>query len=135
MKAPYDSTISSIHGHTISAVANQTVHVPDVVEREALMRGWQPSTKPEPVVEAPAELSDNVTEQSSDGVLSDFQVELDQAVLVVIQRADPQDFKADGNPKLNSVINEMSPDVKKRPTAGQVAKSFEKMQDYINLVD
>ena len=131
MKAPYDSVVNSMTGHCIAAVANEPVHVPEDVAEEAREKGWQVIDGPDPVVEAPKELSDNVTESPSD----DFQVELDQAVLRVITRNVVADFKSDGKPKLGVVVAEMSPDVAKRPTAGQIAKTFERMQDNVSLAD
>ncbi len=84
-------------------------------------------------MEAPAELSDNVTETPSDDV-DEFQVELDTAVLRVITRNELSDFKADGVPKLNAVLAEMDPTLKK-PTAGQVLKAYERLQSNINLAE
>lgn len=132
MKAPYPSEIRSLSGHCLVAEADQVVWVPDVVVPEAQMIGWQPADAPEEV-EAPEQLSDNVTKSPGD-VEDEFQVELDQAVLRVITRNVDSDFKADGVPKLNAVVSEMSPDVK-RPTAGQILKSYEKLQSNINLAE
>lgn len=132
MRAPYPSTINSLTGHCLVAEADQVLWVPPEIEHEAVAKGWQPAEAPAEV-EAPEQLSDNVTEEPSDDV-DQFQVELDQAVLRVITRNDESDFKADGTPKVNAVIAEMSPEVK-RPTATQIAKTFEKMQDNIDLAE
>lgn len=135
MRAPYPSEIRSLTGHVLVATEDEILWVPDEVEPEAVARGWQPSTKPAEAVEAPVQLSDNVTESLDDeDEVDQFEVELDQAVIRVITRNNAADFKKDGVPKLNSVIAEMSPDVKK-PTSTQITKSFEKLQDNINLAD
>jgi hypothetical protein len=137
MKAPYTSVVNSLTGHCIAAEADETVHVPEDVVAEAMEKGWIRVEEPADV-EAPEQLSDNVTESPSvevDEEVDDFQVELDQAVLRVITRNQASDFKPDGKPKVNSVVAEMSPDVKKRPTAGAIGKTFERMQDNINLSD
>lgn len=134
MKAPYASTVNSLSGHCIPAEADQIVWVPEDVVPEARQIGWQPSEDPGNVVEAPEQLSDNVTKSPSDVEAEcDFQVELDQAVLRIIARNNVSDFKPDGKPKVNTVVAEMSPDIKKRPTAGQIGKTFERMQDNIDL--
>ena len=132
MRAPYASEIRSLTGHILVAEENEVLHVPESVVDEAVAKGWQPATAPDPV-EAPEQLSDNVTEEPSyDEDM--FQVELDQAVLRVITRNVDTDFKNDGVPKLNAVVAEMSPDVSK-PTAGQVLESYERLQDNINLAE
>lgn len=132
MKAPYASEIRSVHGHILVAEEGEVLHVPEVCVEEARRIGWQPAEEPAPV-EAPVQLSDNVTEEPSDDV-DKFQVELDTAVLRVITRNELSDFKSDGVPKLNAVLNEMDPTLKK-PTAGQVAKSYEKLQSNIDLAE
>jgi len=136
MRAPYTSVVNSLTGHCIAAAADEIVHVPEDVFEEAKGIGWVLHEAPaeEETVEAPKQLSDNVTESPSVEV-DDFQVELDQAVLRVITRNLESDFKPDGKPKVNSVVAEMSPDVKQRPTAGQIGKTFERMQDNVNLSD
>ena len=136
MRAPYTSVVNSLTGHCIAAAADEIVHVPEDVFEEAKGIGWVLREAPaeEETVEAPKQLSDNVTESPSVEV-DDFQVELDQAVLRVITRNLESDFKPDGKPKVNSVVAEMSPDVKKRPSAGQIGKTFERMQDNVNLSD
>lgn len=132
MKAPYDSEIRSLTGHILVAKANEVINVPDVVVPEAQAIGWQHTEAP-PKVEAPQQLSDNVTVKPSVSV-DEFEVQLDQAVLRVLTRNVESDFKADGVPKLNAVLSEMDPDVKK-PTAGQILKSFERLQSNINLAE
>lgn len=131
MKAPYKSEVRSVHGHILVADADEVLWVPPACEEEARRIGWQVADAPEEEVEAPAQLSDNVTESPSDAE-DMFQVELDQAVLRVITRNELSDFKSDGVPKLNAVLSEMDPTLKK-PTAGQVAKSFERLQSNIDL--
>lgn len=135
MRAPYASEIRSTRGHILVAKANEVLHVPDEIIDEATAIGWQEVTNPAEVaeLEAPQQLSDNVTEKP-DFDEDEFQVELDQAVLRVITRNVETDFKNDGVPKLNAVVAEMSPDVKK-PTAGQVLESYTRLQDNINLAE
>lgn len=132
MKAPYKSEVRSVHGHILVAEAGDVLWVPPVVQDEARRIGWQPTGEPVEV-EAPTELSDNVTESPSLEE-DEFQVELDQAVLRVMTRNVESDFKPDGVPKVNAVVAEMSPDVR-RPTAGQILKVFERFQDNIDLAD
>lgn len=131
MKAPYESTINSTSGHCLHAAAGEVMWVPPVVEPEAVAIGWQRAEEPAEAVEAPEQLSDNVTESQSNDV-NEFQADLDQAVIRIITRNEASDFKADGVPKLNSVVAEMSPE-SKRPTSTQVTKTYERMQENIDL--
>lgn len=134
MKAPYKSEVRSVHGHILVAEAGDVLWVPPACEDEARTIGWQPTdAPPDAEVEAPEQLSDNVTEEPSLEV-DEFEVELDQAVLRVLTRNVSSDFKPDGVPKVNAVAAEMSPDVK-RPTAGQILDVFERLQENIDLAD
>lgn len=134
MKAPYASEIRSTAGHYIPAEAGQVRWVPPACLAEATAIGWQVVEGEEPAVEAPEQLSHNVTESPRD-LDAEFQVDLDQAVLRIITRNEASDYKSDGTPKLNSVVAEMSPDVKKRPTATQIVESYERLQENMDLVE
>lgn len=132
MRAPYASEIRSLTGHVLVAQENEVLHVPEEVVPEAVAKGWQPADAPGKV-EAPAQLSDNVTDSPSDDAVSD-QVDLDQAVMRVITRNVESDFKGDGVPKLSAVVAELPKDAP-RPTAGKVLEAFERLQSNINLAE
>ena len=100
--------------------------------------GWQKVDEASVAVEAPEQLSDNVTEteESSDDV-DEFQVALDQALTQIIIRNDESDFYTQGTTtkvRIASVIALMDPDFKK-PTATEVADAYERLQDNISLAD
>ena len=138
MKAPYASTINSLTGHCLVAEAGDVLWVPDVVVPEAMAIGWQKVDEASVAVEAPEQLSDNVTEteESSDDV-DEFQVALDQALTQIIIRNDESDFYTQGTTtkvRIASVIALMDPDFKK-PTATEVADAYERLQDNISLAD
>lgn len=61
--------------------------------------------------------------------------ELDQAVLKVLTRNDPEDFKNDNTPKVNKVIAELDPAFDPRPTATEVIESHERLQENLDLAD
>jgi hypothetical protein len=44
------------------------------------------------------------------------------------------DFKNDGRPKINAVVAEMDPDVR-RPNATEVSDAFERLQENVNLAE
>ena len=137
MKAPYASEIRSLSGHILVADAGDVLWVPEACEEEARKIGWQPAEEPAEV-EAPEQLSDNVTEteESSDDV-DEFQVALDQALTQIIIRNDESDFYTQGTTtkvRIASVIALMDPDFKK-PTATEVADAYERLQDNISLAD
>jgi hypothetical protein len=81
----------------------------------------------EPPVEAPAETTDNDSED-------EFAVSLDQAILRLLTRNVDSDFKNDGRPKINAVVAEMDPDVR-RPNATEVSDAFERLQENVNLAE
>jgi hypothetical protein len=79
-------------------------------------------------VVAPGEKSDN--DESEDL----FMVGLDQALMKILTRNDPDDLKADLNPKVNKVVAEMSPDLR-RPTATEISDAYQRLQENIDLAE
>jgi len=131
MKSPFDQTVSSLHGHCLVFTANEPLHVPDKVVAECLKVGIQlTDNTPAPVlVVAPEEKSDN-----KDDAEAEFKVALDGALLAILTRNDPADLKADLSPKLNKVVAEMSPELR-RPTATEVSDAYQRLQENIDLAE
>jgi len=88
----------------------------------------QDAPSPEPVV-APPVKRDN---EESDG--DEFAVALDQAILRILTRNDPNDYKADNTPKVTKVVAEMSPELR-RASATEVSDAFRRLQENINLAE
>jgi len=130
MKSPFDQEVASLFGHRIVFTANEPVHVPDRCVAECAARGAM-VTDEEPVapVVAPEEKSDNEADAEAD-----FKVALDKALLTIITREDPDDLKADLSPKVNKVVAEMSPDLR-RPTATEILDAYQALQENIDLAE
>jgi len=133
MKSPIDQVINSTSGHCITFKANVPVWVPPAVVSETRQRAISecdedtPAVTATEVVVAPAETSDN----DEDGE-DEFETALDQAILRILTRNDPSDYKADNTPKVAKVIIEMSPDLR-RATATEVSDAFQRLQENIDL--
>jgi len=93
------------------------------------MQHAEEESNPAPAVVAPIETSDNVDDDKDV-----FSVGLDQAILRVLTRNDPTDFKADNTPKVVKIVAEMSPDLR-RPTATEVFDAFQRLQENIDLAE
>ena len=131
MKSPFAQTLSSRKGHCLTFEADVAQWVPPEIVSEAIARGIVEAGEaaPLPEVVAPAETSDN----EADGK-EEFEAALDGALLRILTRSDPTDYKADGTPKVVKVIAEMSPDLR-NPTATEVSDAFRKLQENIDLAE
>lgn len=126
MKSLYDLTLNGTHGHCISMSANESVWIPPEAVAHATGLGCQITDDAAPVateIAAPAKTEDNEAV---------FAVELDQALTRILMRNDPSDLKKDDTPKVNKVIAEMDPSVR-RATATEVSDAYERLQENINL--
>lgn len=129
MKSPFNQTVSSLLGQCLVFEAGVPQHVPERIVPECLKVGIQlTDEQPAPVV-APEEKSDN-----GDDAEAEFAVALDGALLAILTRNDPTDLKADLSPKLNKVVAEMSPDLR-RPTATEVSDAYQRLQENIDLAE
>ena len=131
MKSPFDQVIASLYGHRLVFKANESTHVPPACISECMQRGIMLTEEQPPVAEvvAPEEKDDNEADTEAD-----FKVALDQALLAIITRNDPNDLKGDLTPKLNKVVAEMSPDLR-RPTATEVSDAYQALQENIDLAE
>jgi len=130
MQSPYPQVLNGTHGHCIHVKANEPIWIPPVVVKQALAQGLQHTGNAavtEEVVVAPSETSDN-------GENDAFDVALDQAILRILTRNDPADYKADGTPKVLKVVSEMAPELR-RPTATEVSDAFQRLQENIDLAE
>jgi len=130
MKSQYDQILSTPDGrYSITVKADVPVLIPPVAERYAKSQQMEVvgDAPPTPAVEAPAETTDNEDED-------EFSVTLDQAILRLLTRNEESDFKNDGTPKVNSVVEEIGPDVR-RPTATEVSDSYQRLQENIDLAE
>lgn len=130
MKSQFSQVLASLTGHRIEAPANVPVWIPDGCVKQALSQGFGPATEeapPEPVVVAPVEIADNVVDDEDA-----FDVALDQAIIRILTRNDPSDYKADLTPKVAKVIAEMSPDLR-RATGTEISDAYARLQESIDL--
>ncbi len=131
MKSPFAQTLSTLKGHCLIFEANVPQWVPPGIVSDAIARGIVEAGDDEApeVVVAPEETSDN----GEDGK-EEFEVALDGALLRILTRSDPTDYKGDGTPKVVKVIAEMSPDLR-NPTATEVSDAFRELQENIDLAE
>lgn len=131
MKSPYPQVLNGTHGHCITVEANVPIWVPPVVQEQARAQGLEFIDGPTPpvakAVVAPTETGDN-------GDNDAFDVALDQAILRILTRNDPADYKADNTPKVLKVVSEMAPELR-RPTATEVSDAFQRLQENIDLAE
>jgi len=136
MKSPYDQQIISLTGHSPVFEADVPTWVPEAkgLTEECLARGIKLCTDADakaPAVDAaPVEKSDNKAEDTE----AQFLVALDGALLKILTRDDPEDLKSDLSPKVNKVVAEMSPDLR-RPTATEISNAYQRLQENIDLAE
>ena len=128
MKSPFAQTLSTLKGHCLIFEANVPQWVPPAIVSDAIARGIVEAGDAEVVV-APEETSDNGEDDKEE-----FAVALDGALLRILTRSDPTDYKGDGTPKVVKVIAEMSPDLR-NPTATEVSDAFRELQENIDLAE
>lgn len=144
MKSLRAFRLATLSGHVIQVPANTPVHIPDGVMSQALAEGMVPTDEPiateavVPTAPPPAEPPDLSDADLDDPVDEDEEPSVDalleDAIRVVLERADPDDFKADGSPKAN-VVNAELPLHVDRVSATVVAEAFARMQDDISLAE
>lgn len=134
MKSHVTQLLATTTGHMIHFEANVPTYIPGAAVKEALVRGIVHTNDDAPSVEeqlapvvAPKETSDNVVDTEAE-----FAAALNNALLRILTRNDPSDLKPDLTPKVNKVVTEMSPDVR-RPTATEVSEAYQKLQENIDL--
>jgi len=135
MISPFDQQIVSGSGHSPIFEANVPVWVADstglaeeCMERGVKLYTGEPPT-PAPEVVAPAKVDDNERDEEAE-----FAVGLDQALMRILTREDPNDLNAQDWPKVTKVTAEMSPDLR-RPTATEISVAYEKLQENIDLAE
>jgi hypothetical protein len=130
MKSPYAHQHISLTGHSVEFEAGVIVWVPqnEQLVSECLALGATLVSGEVPEDPAPA-----APKEKSDNILS-FKVELDKALTRILVRNDPADLKADLMPKLNKVVAEMSPDLR-RPTDTEVSDAYQRLQENIDLAE
>jgi len=134
MQSPYDVQIISLTGHSPVFKKDVPTSIPDtpMLVEECLKRGviMCPEQMPTaPIAAAPTEIVDNEVDAERE-----FLVALDGAIMKILIREDPADLKADLTPKVNKVVAEMSPDLR-RPTATEISDAYRRLQENIDLAE
>ena len=130
MVSSRDYDLRTTKGACVLFVANKPVSVPPVIFQDALAIGAT-------VVEAEAETIKEPEKEIVEPPVVDEKANaaaLTAALIVVLERNTPDDFKTDGTPKTNKVIAELSPDIA-RPTATQVADAYAVLQENFDLAE
>ena len=134
MVSPRDYRLSSLCGYCVTFKADVAINVPPMVYKEALAIGARlvDEELPKAPVTKPA-IDSSVAEAAK--LEAEAKTEaLRNALTVVITRNDPNDFKADGTPKVQKVAVEMAPEFPK-PTATEVADTYERLQENLDLAE
>ena len=132
MKSPFDQVVPSLFGHRLVFKANEPLHVPDRCVAECMQRGVMATDEEALKVVAPEEKGDNVAD--AEDLEDRFEAGLNQALLAIIMRDDPNDLNASMVPKVMKVVAEMSPDLR-RPNATEISKAYEVLQENIDLAE
>lgn len=124
MKSRFDLNLNGTHGHCIDMVADVPIWIPPVAVEQATGLGCQVTED-----EVPREIAAPSKTEDNEAIVA---VELSQALLRIITRNDPTDFKSDSTPKANKVIAEMDPKCR-RVTATEVSDAFRGLQENVDL--
>lgn len=131
-----DYRLSSLTGYCVTFKKGVPVNVPPHVYEEALAIGAEVVEGHEdkdPPAEDPtiAEASRKEAAKLAAGAKEEA---LKNALIKIITVNDPIDFKADGTPRANRVVAEMSPEFP-RPTATEISEAYWALQSNIDLVE
>lgn len=127
-----DYRLSSLKGYVVNFIANEPINVPPHIYLEALEIGAAVVADAQdiPVVSEP-----EAQVETSEVDPAQRAADLDQAMMIVLTRNDPDDFKNDSTPKVNKVIAELAPEFEPRPTATECFESYERLQENLDLAE
>lgn len=134
MISPRDYRLSSLNG----TVVNFKKDVPTKVSPNAYVEaiGCGAYVDEDQELPEPAEPKEERpgTEEAAKLEAEAFESALTLALTALLTRNDPEDFRADGIPKANKVIAEISPEIR-RPTATEIADAFAALQENFELAE
>lgn len=134
MVSSRDYRLSSLCGFCVTFKADVPINVPPMVYLEALAMGARMVEGEEmPEAPAPKVVDPSIAEAAKLEAEANAEA-LNKALVVIITRNDPNDFKADSLPKAQKVIAEMAPEFSK-PTATEIADAYERLQENIDLTE
>ena len=134
-----DFRLSSLSGMVVNFKANEPVKVHPFAYAEAIGIGAvvaEEEPKPE-LGKGPEEVKLEVHESVAEAARLEAEAKIaaiEAAVVVLYKRGDTTEFKADGYPKANAVIAELSPNVPK-PNAGEIMQVVDDMRDDVQYAD
>ena len=129
-----DYRLSCLNGWCQQFKANVPVKVPPQAYRQALEAGVMLVVMDEEPDDSQATSSEPTNQTQVDDP-AQRSAEIDQAVLIVLTRNDPEDFKKDNTPKSVKVIAELDPSFDPRPTATEIVESHERLQSNYSLAE
>ncbi len=134
MVSPRDYRLSSLSGYCMLFKVDTPVSVPPIIYEEALKAGIR-MVEGQEMPEAPPEKPPRADTEEASRLAAEAKASaLKEALIIVITRNQPEDFKADGTPKVNKVIAEMSPEIP-RPTATEISEAYEALQENLDLAE
>jgi hypothetical protein len=131
MVSPRDYRLATLSGWCQLFTANVPTKVPPHAYKDALRAGITAATEAQ-VAEASKE-----PEPEPEPTLDPDEraAQLDAAILKVMTRNDPADFKKDLTPKATKVVAELPPEFDPRPTATEVLDAFSRLQENFDLAE
>lgn len=133
METNRDYRLSSLNNIVVNFKANVPVRVPPLAYAEAVRAGAIQVAECETVEEK----TDGGAKGAAEAAVLEAEAKtqhVKMACIALMDRDDPQDFKADGYPKLNKVTAEIPPECPK-PTAGEVQAIIDELRENVDLAD
>ena len=136
MISPRDYRLSSRNGTVVNFKKDVPTKVPPNAYVEAIACGaWVDEDQEMPApVEEEAKKSQPGEAEAVKLEAEAFKSALTLALTGILTKNDPEDFRADGIPKANKVIAEISPEIR-RPTATEIADTFAELQEKFELAE
>lgn len=134
-----DYRLASLSGNVVNFKANEPAMVHPFAYKEAIAIGAVPA-EDEPEVElGPGPKSDQQTIHESVAEAAKLETEakmdaIERAIVVLMQRGEQTDFRADGYPRA-APIQEEIPKAIGRVTAQEIVAVFDEMRDDVNYAD
>lgn len=137
MVSPRNFRLSSRKGYVVNFIKGEPTWVPPHIYEEALEIGAEPCAEqpePKPAKPDPRQIAKDTREHAAKLEAEAKAEYVKQALLALMARGDNTDFKADGYPKANKVIAELSPDCP-RPTASEIQEIFDELRKDMTLAE
>lgn len=133
-----DYRLSSLFGFVINFKAGIPHRVLPMCYAEAVAAGCyeaedQSALDPVPEVDSEKKKQEDAAEAAKLAAENKTKA-LNEALIAILTRNNPDDFKNDGTPKIQKVVAEMSPEIE-RPTSTEIVAAYEVLQENFDLAE